>query len=44
MDGYTKMADFVPVKNSQETAEDYAELFLANVWKLHYLTSDIVLH
>ena len=42
MDRYTKMAHFVPVKNAQKTAEGCAKLFLANVWKLHGLLSDIV--
>ena len=36
------MAHFVPVKNAQNTAEGYAKRFLANVWKLHGLASDIV--
>ena len=31
-----------PVKNAQKTAEGCAKLFLANVWKLHGLRSDIV--
>ena len=42
VDRYTKMAHFVPVKNAQKTAEGCAKLFLANVWKLHGLPSDIV--
>ena len=43
VDRYTKMAHFVPIKNAQKTAEGCAKLFLANVWKLHGLPSDIVL-
>ncbi|HEY4064592.1 MAG TPA: DDE-type integrase/transposase/recombinase, partial [Puia sp.] len=42
VDRYTKMAHFIPVKNGQKTAEGCAKLFLANVWKLHGLPSDIV--
>ena len=42
VDRYTKMAHFVPVKNVQKTAEGCAKLFLANVWKLHGVPSDIV--
>ena len=42
VDRYTKMAHFVPVKNAQKTAEGCTKLFLANVWKLHGLPSDIV--
>ena len=43
VDCYTKMAHFVPVKNTQKTAEEYAKRFLVNVWKLYGLQSDIVL-
>ena len=39
---YTMMAHFVPMKNAPKTAESCAKLFLANVWKLHGLQSDIV--
>ena len=42
VDRYTKMAYFVPGKNAQKTAEGCAKLFLANVWKLYGLQSDIV--
>ena len=42
VDRYTKMAHSVPVKNAQKIAEGCAKLFLANVWKLHGLLSDIV--
>ena len=42
VDRYTKMAHFVPEKNTQKTAEGCAKLFLANVWKLDGLPSDIV--
>ena len=36
------MAHYVPMKNAQKTAEGCAKPFLANVWKLHGLPSDIV--
>ena len=42
VDRYTKIAQFVPVKNAQKTAEGCAKLFLANVWKLHGLSTNIV--
>ena len=42
VDHYTKMAHFVPIKNAQKTAKGCTKPFLANVWKLHGLPSDIV--
>ena len=42
VDRYTNMAHYVAVKNAQKTAEGCAKPFLANVWKLHGLRSDIV--
>ena len=43
VDHYTKIAHFIPMKNSPKTAEGCAKLFLTNVWKLHGLPSDIVM-
>ena len=42
VDRFTKMAHFIPIPDGQKTAEGCAKLFLANVWKLHGLPSDIV--
>ena len=42
VDRFTKMAHFIPILDGQKTAEGCAKLFLANVWKLHGLPSDIV--
>ena len=41
VDRFTKMAHFIPIRDKQKTAEGCAKLFLANVWKLHGLPSDI---
>src|SRR5258706_4223304 len=42
VDCFTKMAHFIPILDGQKTAEGCAKIFLANVWKLHGLPSDIV--
>jgi hypothetical protein len=42
VDRFTKMAHFIPIVDKEKTAEGCAKLFLANVWKLHGLPSDIV--
>jgi len=42
VDRFSKMAHFIPIADGQKTAEGCAKLFLANVWKLHGLPSDIV--
>ena len=42
VDHYTKMAHFVPVKNTQKTEVVCTKRFLVNVRKLHNLPSDIV--
>ena len=43
VDGLTKMAHFIPSKTTA-TAEDTAELFRDNIFKLHALPEDVVSH
>src|SRR5258708_11872661 len=43
VDRFTKMAHFIPIAEKQKTAEGCAKMFLANVWRLHRLPSNIVL-
>ena len=42
VDRFTKMAHFIPIAEKQKMAEGCAKMFLANVWRLHGLQSDIV--
>ncbi len=42
VDRFTKMAHFIPIAEKQKMAEGCAKMFLANVWRLHGLPSDIV--
>ena len=36
------MVHLIPIKDGQKMAEDYAEVFLKNIWKLHGLPSRII--
>jgi transposase InsO family protein len=42
IDRFTKMAHFIPLKKKNKKAEDLAEVFTREVWKLHGIPADII--
>ena len=42
VDRFTKMAHLIPLKDDAKRSKDLAKIFVANIWRLHGLPTDIV--